>query len=213
MSLKRIVFFIIIATCLTGASVFFSGCGSKNATSGESDKTTAPEADSGNYIEYGDAKYQLYLKRPAVLLADFSDPESRMVLSFPESYTTGTNLGIAQIRLDVGRRTCDDFGSSEDPVISWHYSKSLSPSNAFPEKMTVNGLEFKRLKCSDAAMSHVADSLVYVTEHNGQAFSLNLYFRSANPEVYDESIRPRVYEPSAMEKIYLDVLSSIKFKD
>jgi len=213
MSFKQLTYFVFIVSCLIGTSVLFSGCGNKTASPGVSDKATAPKTDSGDYIEYGDAKYQLYFKHPADLISDFADPESRMVLIFPESYTTGTNLGIAQIRLDVGRRTCDDFGSSEDPVIGWHYAKSLSPSSAFPEKITANGVEFTRLKCSDAAMSHVADSLIYVTEHNGQAFSLNLYFRSANLDVYDESIRPRAYEPAEMEKIYLDILSSIKFKD
>lgn len=171
------------------------------------DELTTP----GEYIEYGNPQYQFKLKYPVDLLSEYNNPESKAVFSFPESYTTGTNLGVAQIRLDINRRNCDDFNAGEDAMISWHYSGSLALDSAFSEKISVNGVEFKRLKCSDAAMSHVADSLTYFTEKDGNAISLTLYLISANPEVYDEALRPRTYDPAEMEKIFLQVLASFKY--
>ncbi|MCX6781999.1 MAG: hypothetical protein NTW66_02685 [Candidatus Magasanikbacteria bacterium] len=174
---------------------------------------TVEPLKAGEYIEYGNPQYQFSIKYIASLISDFSSPESKLILGFPESFTTGTNLGTAQIRLDINKRTCANFSSGEDQAVGWHYTKTTAIGTDFPEKITVNGAEFRRLKCSDAAMSHVADSLIYITEKDSNAFSLNLYLLSANPEVYDESIRPLTYDPAGMEKIFLQVLSSFKFKE
>lgn len=201
--------------CLCLSIFVFAGCGvQKQPVENDKDiKEIAEPFQPGEYIEYGNSEYQFGIKYPGALLSDFSSPESKLILNFPEGFTTGTNLGTAQIRLDINKRTCLDFSSGEDQTVAWHYAKTQAPGSVFKEKIIVNGAEFRRLKCSDAAMSHVADSLIYITEKNGDAFSLNLYLLSANPEVYDESIRPLTYDPAEMERIFLQVLSSFTFKE
>ncbi len=216
MRVRALKIVVVCGASLSLALLLFAGCGLQRQPEGDAKDVIKEIAEPflpGQYIEYGNPVYQFGVKYPVDLISDFSSPDSKLILNFPESFTTGTNLGVAQIRLDINKSSCQDFGSGEDKTVIWHYAKTPVPSKDFTDKIVINGLEFRRLKCSDAAMSHVADSLVYITQRGENTISMNLYLVSSNPEVYDESIRPLAYDPAEMEKIFLQVLSSFKFKE
>jgi hypothetical protein len=191
-----------------------TGCGKNPASqkltvAGEhsADENKSVPAD---FITYSNPTYGFQLSYPQEMNSETDLAEGMLVLTFPEAMTTSTNLSRAEVWVSANRQDCDAFGGSEDLVVAWHYAKMLSTSSAFPQALEVNGVEFKRLKCSGAAMSHVADTLSYIGDVSGKQIAITLFLYSSNPEVYSDELRPRKYDPAPIEKMYLQILNSFK---
>lgn len=212
--MRRIMLFSFCSIMICAGLFLLSGCGTNRAprqyTVTDEHSTADTKSVSSDFLTYSNPTYGFQLAYPAEMNSEFDRAEGMLVLTFPETLTTSTNLSRAEVWASVARQDCDAFGGSEDPVMAWHYSKMLSTSSAFPQTLKVDGVEFERLKCSGAAMSHVADTLSYIGDVSGEQIAITLFLYSSNPEVYSDELRPRKYDPAPIEKMYLQILNSFK---
>lgn len=212
--MRRIQIFLLFLLAICSGLFLLTGCkknGAPQKISVTGDHTnTSTVSDPSSIITYSNPSFGFQLQYPFGMTELFNQPEGFLVLAYPEKYTTSTNLSRAEVWVSSGQTNCDAFGGSEDLIVAWHYSKMLSTSSAFPQAIKVDGAEFKRLKCSGAAMSHVADTLSYVGDVNGKSVAITLFLYSANPDVYDEALRPQKYDPAPIEKIFLQIINSFK---
>lgn len=212
--MRRIKLSLFCSIILCAGLFLLSGCG-KNETPEKLSVTGEHVANDNQsvpstFLTYSNPTYGFQLSYPPEMYYETDRTEGMLVLTFPETLTTSTNLSRAEVWVSVAQQDCDAFGGSEDPVVGWHYSKMLSTSSAFPQTLKVDGVEFKRLKCSGAAMSHVADTLSYIGDVSGKQIAITLFLYSSNPEVYSDELRPRKYDPAPIEKMYLQILNSFK---
>jgi hypothetical protein len=212
--MRQIKLFLVFSIIIFAGLFLLTGCAKNQAPQQLTVKGEHAAADNisvpTTFITYSNPTYGFQLSYPPEMNYETNRSEGMLVLTFPETLTTSTNLSRAEVWISANQQECDAFGGSEDPVVAWHYSKMLSTGSAFPQTLTAGGVEFKRLKCSGGAMSHVADTLSYIGDVSGKQIAITLFLYSSNPDVYSDELRPRKYDPAPIEKMYLQILNSFK---
>ncbi len=204
--MKNIFFTKIVIFVVFTALVFmFSGCGKTI----ENNTIQEPEFSAGEFKEFGDPKYNVSIKYPDELISDFSN--GVYYLEFPEVYSTGTNLLGALVRFDGELTECEGFGSNESISTSWNNSEALEPTGNLAEKFIVNGIDFKRFKCSQKFDDGVfSESVSYTANLEKGNYTLSLFFFSVDPVECDPEVCKKKFDPTGFEKTFLRILNSFK---
>lgn len=199
-SKKRVVFVVFTALVL-----IFSGCGKTVPDNIISE----PEFSVGEYKEFGDPKYKVTIKYPDELISDYSN--GVYYLEFPESYSTGTNLLGALVRFDVEINSCDAFGSEENFTMSWNNSEASEPTGNLAEIFDVNGINFKRFKCSQKFDDGVfSESVSYTINLDEGDYAISLFFFTVDPTTCDPEVCKKKFDSVGFEKTFLKILKSFK---
>jgi hypothetical protein len=189
------------------AILFFAGCEKKSSDY----LINEPDFLPAEYITYSNPTHQISVNHNNEMIYDTSGLYGLYLLEFPESYTTGTNLLSAHIRLDTGLSTCEDFNSKESAVMSWRNSSSISPAGNLAELYKVEGHDFNRIKCfyqfEDGVVS---ESVSYVANINNKYHSLSLFFYSIDMPLCDPALCQKKFDATVFEKKFLQTLNSFK---
>ena len=123
------------------------------------------------------------------------------MLSFPETFSTGTNLSEAKLL----------FGKV-DPKYAENDCLPENGIGSGAEEVTINGTKFLRDIGAGAAAGNRFDTIAYALKRPSGCFNMTLYLHSTVLENYPPELRPKPFDRAAIVTMFNDIISTFIIK-